>query len=132
MILGMGLATLVASAPLAAQGQSGCGMGQADSGRQMDHAMMMRMDSMDIRLDSLAMAMNRATGTRKINAMVGLLNTIVQEHQQMRQSMHKGPMNMCGMAGMSGTASGREPEPCDNMQMPGTDSGGSKPDHQHQ
>jgi hypothetical protein len=63
---------------------------------RMNHAMMARMDTMDARLDSLAKLMNRATGTRRINAMAEILSTMVAHHLEMRREMHQGMMKREG------------------------------------
>jgi hypothetical protein len=95
-------ALFILVAPTAsAQDPRGCQMSR-DTGamRRMDHAMMARMDTVDARLDSLAKLMDRATGTRKVNAMAEILNTMVAHHLGMRREMHQGMMKRDGGGGM--------------------------------
>ena len=89
------LAGLVGSL-LAASGASAQqpGPGAADTaGRQMHgpgmgRGMMMA-DSMDARLDTLVRAMNRATGTGKVQAMAAVINELVAQRKAMRAHMHE-------------------------------------------
>ncbi len=67
------------------------------SGMKMDHTMMASMDSMDARLDSLVALMNGAKGARKVDAMAGILNTLVSHHLEMRREMHRAKMEHGGM-----------------------------------
>jgi hypothetical protein len=91
----------------------------------MDHAMMARMDSIDVALDSLSKVMNGATGTRKVNAMAAMLNVIVGHHREMHRMMHRSDQRMLGMAG--GHDGGR----CDTMQRADSDSAAAPTGHQH-
>jgi hypothetical protein len=130
----LGVLALLASGRLDAQETQRCSTGSGgDSGpgMKMDHGMAMRMDSMDLALDSLAKVMNTSTGTRKVNAMAGLLNAMLAHHREMRRSMQEGSMEggeESGMPGMSGMGGGHEGRPCEKMATPGSDST-AKPDH---
>jgi hypothetical protein len=139
-VIVLGALAALVGGRLAAQEASGCGMqsmGGSESGMRMDRAMIMRMDSMDLALDSLAKAMNAARGARKMSAMTALLNLLVAHHQEMRRSMREGPMGMqcggeagmAGMSGMSGMSGGHGGVPCDRPQAPGIDSSGGQADH---
>jgi hypothetical protein len=130
----LGVLALLAGGRLDAQETQGCStgsMGGSGSGMKMDHGMAMRMDSMDLALDSLAKVMNTSSGTRKVNAMAALLNGMLAHHREMRRSMRDGSMDRgeeSGMPGMSGMGGGHEGRPCDKMVMPGSDSS-AKPEH---
>jgi len=54
--------------------------------------MMMTMDSLNRRLDSLVNLMNRAKGERKVTAMADVINELVEQrkamHRRMREMMH--------------------------------------------
>lgn len=76
-------------------------------GGGMDHAMMMRMDSLGARLDSLTKVMNRASGSRKVDAMAAVLTTLVSDHREMQRHMHERMMREHGMGG-GGMAGGME------------------------
>jgi hypothetical protein len=107
-----------------ARAQQGMGCGMAESGQMpgrmaMDQAMMARMDSLDVALDSLTKVMNAATGTRKTKAMAAVLNNLVARHLEMRRAMRH---SMGCPAGMGGKASGCAGGGCGMMQGPGTDS----------
>ena len=82
------LATL--AAPAAAQSAAAP---QGRGGMGMDHAAMMRMDSLDARLDSLLGLMRGARGDKKVNAMAALLGELVDQHLAMRREMHERMMN---------------------------------------
>lgn len=77
--------------------------GMGDMGMMMDHAMMARMDSLDARMDSLNRVVQRATGTRKLNAMSALLSMLTAHHLDMRRMMHEHMMGQVDMPGMSGS-----------------------------
>jgi hypothetical protein len=66
-------------------GQAG---GMGGMGR-MDETMMARMDSLDARLDSLQQRMNKASGSRKVNAVADLLNALVDQHREMHRMMRQ-------------------------------------------
>lgn len=111
-----------------AQQDRQCGMGgagQMSGGMRMDPGMMARMDSMDVALDSLAKIMNATTGTRKVNAMAAVLNTMVGHHLEMRRAMRHTEPAMHGMAG------GRAGAGCAMMQSAGPDSTAAPGDNQH-
>jgi hypothetical protein len=79
-------ALLVAS-PASAQQQPGRHHGdttKAMRGQPMTRETMMRMDSADARLDRLVSEMNRATGPRKVQAMVAVINELVAQRKAMR------------------------------------------------
>ena len=64
-----------------------------DSMRVRDESGMAQMrmmrDSTDARLDSLVRAMNSATGDRKVQAMAGVINELVNERRMMHQHMRE-------------------------------------------
>lgn len=68
-----------------------------EDGGRMHHAMMMRMDSLGARLDSLTRVMNQATGTRKVNAMAEVVTALVAHHLEMQRRMHEDMMGQGGM-----------------------------------
>jgi proteasome assembly chaperone (PAC2) family protein len=112
------LLAATAGAALAQQDMR-CGMGgagQMSGGMGMDSGMMMRMDSTDAALDSLTKIMNSTTGTRKVNAMATVLNTMVGHHREMHRAMRNAEPGMHGMTG------GRPGAGCAMMQSPGPDS----------
>jgi uncharacterized coiled-coil protein SlyX len=63
---------------------------------------MQRMDSLNARLDTLVIRMNRASGSRKVTAMADVINELVAQRKvmqdQMRQMMEsrEGMMHMMG------------------------------------
>ena len=61
--------------------------GMMDMG--MGSEMMVRMDSLDARLDSLRVAMGRVTGSRKIYAIARLLDALVVQHLEMHREMRE-------------------------------------------
>lgn len=87
----------------------GAGMNHDGQGHEM-HAMMMRMDSLGTRLDSLTQVMQRATGPRKVDAIAAVVSAMVAEQQEMRRHMHDMMMQRemgqggMGMGGMTGGA----------------------------
>ena len=84
-----GIAALSLSAGLLEAQQPGGMMGR-------DSMPMMRMDSLDRRLDSLVGVMNKATGDKKVTAMAAVINELVEQrkavHRRMGQMMgpHEG------------------------------------------
>lgn len=92
----------------------------ADGG-MMNHAMMMRMDSLGARLDSLTRVMNQASGTRKVNAMAEVVTALVTHHLEMQRHMHE---NMMGRGGMGGEHSSGKSEKRDSTP-------GGTPEHNH-
>ena len=73
-------------------------------GRPMTGEMMMSMmDSADARLDRLVSAMNKTTGSRKVQAMAAVINELVAQRKMMR--MHAMQM-MMGRDGMMGNGAG--------------------------
>jgi hypothetical protein len=76
----------------------------------------MRMvDSLNARLDTLVSRMNRATGNRKVTAMVDVINELVAQrkamHEHMRQMMQSRQGMMRHMMGKPAPAEGRRPAP---------------------
>ena len=59
-----------------------------------DSMTMMRMDSLDRRLDSLVGVMNQAKGDRKVTAMAAVINELVDQRKAMRRRM--GPPDGAG------------------------------------
>lgn len=53
----------------------------------MSMGMMTRMDSVDAGLDSLRQLMRQATGSRRVEAMVRLLDALVTQHLDMHRQM---------------------------------------------
>jgi hypothetical protein len=58
----------------------------------MTQSMMMMVDSMDARLDSLVTVMNRAQGTSRIDAMAAVINEMASQRKVMRAHMRDGTM----------------------------------------
>ena len=52
-----------------------------------DSMTMMRMDSLDRRLDSLVDVMNKAKGDKKVTAMAAVINELVDQRKAMRRRM---------------------------------------------
>lgn len=78
----------------------GMGMSHGAGGHDM-HAMMMRMDSVGQRLDSLTQVMQRATGQRKVDAIAAVVATMVAEQRAMQRHMHDMMMQQeMGQGGM--------------------------------
>lgn len=65
--------------------------------RMMDMMTMSMMDSADARLDRLVSTMNRATGSRKLQAMAAVINEMVAHRKTMRAHARKMMMNPGGM-----------------------------------
>ena len=61
--------------------------GMTDMG--MGPEMMVRMDALDARLDSLRVAMGRVTGSRKIYAIARLLDALVVQHLEIHREMRE-------------------------------------------
>jgi hypothetical protein len=59
-------------------------------GGPMPRDMMVMMNSMDTRLDSLVGAMNRARGTDRVDAMAAVINEMVSQRKVMRARFHDG------------------------------------------
>ena len=83
-----GVAALALSTGMLEAQQPGGMMGR-------DSMSMMRMDSLDRRLDSLVGVMNQAKGDRKITAMTAVINELVEQrkavHRRMGQMMGPHP-----------------------------------------
>jgi hypothetical protein len=108
--------TLAGAATLTAQhAPSGAGCCPADSGSanpmmsmhrggavHADHALMMRMDSLGARLDSLVATMQRAKGQRKVDVMATVLAELVAGHREMQRHMHQQMMQQAGAPGGHG------------------------------
>ena len=62
-----------------------------------DEMRMSMMDSADARLDRLVSTMNRATGSRKLQAMAAVINEMVAHRKTMRAHARKMMMNPGGM-----------------------------------
>lgn len=78
----------------------GMGMDHGAGGHGM-HAMMMRMDSVGQRLDSLTQAMQRATGQRKVDAIAAVVAAMVAQQREMQRHMHDMMMQQeMGQGGM--------------------------------
>jgi hypothetical protein len=71
------------------------------------------MDSLNARLDTLVIRMNRATGNRKVAAIADVINELVAQRkamqQHMRQMMESRQGMMLHMMGDSAPAQGRRP-----------------------
>lgn len=65
-------------------------------------AMMAKMDSSNARIAALTDAMNKATGSKKTEAMATVLNALVQDRLAMQSMMHEMHSHMMG--GMGGMA----------------------------
>lgn len=76
-------------------------------------AMMAKMDSANVQIADLTEKMNKASGSKKTEAMAALLNALVQDrlmmqglvkmmHTHMEKQMMGGMGGMCGMGGMGG------------------------------
>ncbi len=137
-LLAVGIAPRVSAqqgdCPMKGDSTSAMG-GMGGMGMMMDHAMMARMDSLDVRLDSLSRVMTSATGTRKVNAMSAVLSALVAQHLDMRRTMHEHMMGQMGMPEMRGMAgmSGRMPMAGSSCATPlKPDSSGSRDaPHEH-
>jgi hypothetical protein len=66
--------------------------------------MMAKMDSANARIASLTEAMNKATGSKKTEAMAAVVNAMVQDRLAMQSMMHEMHSHMEMMGGMSGMA----------------------------
>ncbi len=136
------LLLMAATVPASAAAQQTCPVrkdstasmgGMGDMGMMMDHAMMARMDSLDARMDSLTRVMQRASGTRKINAMSELLSMLTAHHLDMRRMMHEhmmGQMDMPGMSGNTGTMMRMDGSGC-TPAAPKDSATSRDPMHQH-
>ncbi len=89
------------SAPMAGHAHAmGPATGMAGGGCA---AMMAKMDSSNARIASLTEAMNKATGSKKTEAMAAVLNAMVQDRLAMQAMMHQMHSQMMGgMGGMGG------------------------------
>ena len=56
--------------------------------RRGNQQLMMRMDSLNARLDSLVDRMNRSSGDRKVRAMAAVITELVSERKMMQGHMH--------------------------------------------
>jgi len=65
-------------------------------------AMMARMDSSNARLATLTEAMNKATGSKKTEAMAAVINAMVQDRLAMQAMMHQMHSHMESMMGGMG------------------------------
>ncbi len=114
-VLGMvALAVAAAGLSIAPAGLEAAGAGQAPAARgsmpmpqagmadmmKMHEQMMADMKAADARLDTLAKAMNAATGAGKIDAVAAVVNELVTQHQAMR--MHLDGMDQMMMGGRGG------------------------------
>jgi hypothetical protein len=92
------MAIALASAPAVAQQPGGKRPEPARAGQGMMMEQVMRLDSLDARLDSLVGQMHTATGNRKVAAMAAVIDELASQqkamHQHMRQMMHSGMMQM--------------------------------------
>ncbi|HEX7338285.1 MAG TPA: hypothetical protein VF252_13855 [Gemmatimonadales bacterium] len=91
--LGVALVTLFLSTQALAAQQPGQPAPRDSMGRGMTMGMDMKdmrmMDSMNLRLDTLMVRMNRATGNAKVTAMAQVLNELVAQRQVMQTHMHQ-------------------------------------------
>lgn len=99
------------AAPMAGHAHAmGPGAGMAGCG-----AMMAKMDSSNARIASLTEAMNKATGSKKTEAMAAVINAMVQDRLAMQAMMHQMHSQMMGgmggmgaMGGQAGCSAGME------------------------
>lgn len=56
--------------------------------RRGNQQMMMRMDSLNARLDSLVDRMNRTSGDQKVQAMAAVITELVSQRKMMQDRMH--------------------------------------------
>ena len=87
-----------------ATGAGGCGGGGADCPCK---AMMAKMDSANVQIADLTEKMNKASGSKKTDAMAALLNALVQDRLMMQGMVkmmhtHMEKQMMGGMGGMMG------------------------------
>jgi hypothetical protein len=103
VLIGLSASLLLASGVSAQQpGRQHGDTTNAMRGRPMTGEMMSMMDSADARLDRLVSAMNKTTGSRKVQAMAAVINELVAQRKMMR--MHA--MQMMGADGMMGQGAG--------------------------
>jgi hypothetical protein len=86
-----------------AMGAGGCGSGENCPCK----AMMAKMDSANVQIAELTEKMNKASGSKKTEAMAALLNTLVQDRLMMQGMLkmmhtHMEKQMMGGMGGMGG------------------------------
>lgn len=73
-------------------------------GHPMTGQMMMRMmDSADTRLDRMVSTMNKATGSRRMEAMAAVINELVAQRKMMRMHAMQMMMGYHGMMGNRGS-----------------------------
>ena len=88
------------AAPMAGHAHAmGPGTGMAGGGCA---AMMAKMDSSNAQIASLTEAMNKATGSKKTEAMAAVVNALVQDRLAMQEMMHQMHSHMEMMGGMGG------------------------------
>jgi hypothetical protein len=101
------------AAPMAGHAHAmGPGTGMSGGGCA---GMMAKMDSSNARIASLTEAMNKATGSKKTEAMAAVINAMVQDRLAMQAMMHQMHSQMMGgmggmgaMGGQSGCSAGME------------------------
>jgi len=92
--LGAALLTLLLGTQRLAAQQPGHGMPQDSMHRGMMMSLDMQqqmavMDSMNARLDSLVLRMNRASGNAKVDAMAQVINEMVSQRKSMHDRMQR-------------------------------------------
>jgi hypothetical protein len=90
---------------------------QQPQGKPPGAGMMLAMDSLDHRLDSLVSRMNRTSGNQKISAMAAVINELVAQRKVMHRHMQQMDPMMDEKRGM-----GRMAPPSDTTRPRGSDS----------
>ena len=108
VLLASGFGSLAAQQP---DSTPGAGPPDREAMRACMHAHMMRMDSLDTRLDSLTARLNRATGNARVGAMADVVNELVAQRRAMHRQMHDMMMQCPGMMPMGPMQPRRGPPP---------------------
>ena len=92
------VAALVLSAGMLAAQEPSPPRGQPTQAMMAQHSMMMMtMDSLNGRLDSLVQLMNKAKGDKKVSAMAAVINELVEQRKAMQRRMGEMMQRRAGM-----------------------------------
>jgi hypothetical protein len=94
--------------------------------RRGHQQMMMRMDSLNARLDSLVDRMNRTSGDQKVQAMAAVITELVSQRRMMQDRMH-GMMERGSRMNMMDKPRPMSPAKADSFATDSTDHSGHHP-----
>jgi hypothetical protein len=124
VLLALTASTAAAQQPGAAPRDSQPGMGAG-----VGMPMMMNMDSLNRRLDSLVARMNRASGNKKVDAMAAVINELIAQRKAMMTRMHEQMMMADTMQNMMGGAPAPAPSPAAKTDSAAADTAGHAGHH---